>query len=81
MGLEKKDVEMMAVSIPTIDWWDIRDDIERLANAVERLEKVLECFIVLYHEERVKSWGLILKELLRKEEIKKGNRKNGNRTR
>jgi pyruvate-formate lyase-activating enzyme len=73
MSLEKKDLEMMSVSIPVVDWWDIQEDIERLTEVVQRLEKVLDYFIAIYHEERVKNWEMILQKMIEKQE-KKGNR-------
>lgn len=74
MGFDRKDLEMMAVSIPTVDFMDIREDLERLTDVVDRLERVLEAFIMLYHEERVKNWEMILQAMLRKREEKQGNR-------
>jgi hypothetical protein len=71
MGLDQRDIEMMCVSIPTTDFWEMREELDRLADSVERLEKVVECLIALYHEERIKNWELILQEMLRREEDKK----------
>jgi hypothetical protein len=79
MGLDERDKEMMAVSVPTVDYFEMREDLDRLEDAVIRIEKVVEALILLHKEERVKSWELILREMLRKEDQKKGNR-NGNRT-
>ena len=73
MGLGKKDFEMMAVSIPVLDWWDIQEEIDRLEKIADRLESVEEALIDLYRTERVKSWEIILKKMLEKQE-KKGNR-------
>jgi len=80
MGLDRKDLSMLSVSIPVVDWWDIREQIDQLNDAVNRLERVAESLVELYLSERTKSWELILKEMLAKEEKKKGN-PNGNRTR
>jgi hypothetical protein len=70
MSLDKKDLEMMAVSVPTTDFWELREEIDRLADMVERLETIVKALVTLYHEERVKNWELILKEMLRREERK-----------
>ena len=72
MSLDKKDLQMISVSIPVVDWWDIREEIDRLNDNVDRLEKVVKSLITLYDEERIKNWELILKEMLREEERKKG---------
>jgi hypothetical protein len=73
MIIDKRDREMMALSVPTVDLFELRDDLDRLEDAVIRLEKVVECLIELYRSERLKNWKLILREMLRKEEQKKGN--------
>jgi hypothetical protein len=65
--------------VSVTDLWDIDDRIDRLSDCVERLEKVLEAFILLYQKERVKSWELILQEMTREMVQKKGNNY-GNRT-
>jgi hypothetical protein len=78
MTLEKRDLEMLCVSIPTIDLLDIRDELDRLEDVACRLEKVLEALVALYSEERIKNWEMILQEMVKKEERKKGNY--GNRT-
>ncbi len=65
--IDQRDREMMAVSIPVVDYWEMREDLDRLEDAVLRLEKVVECLIELYQSERVKNWELILQEMLRKE--------------
>ena len=79
MGLEKKDLEMMSISVPVVDYWEMKEEIDRLSDCVERLENVLEAFIKLLQEERVKNWEMILQKMLEKEERKKGNRFHGNR--
>lgn len=71
MGLDKKDIQMMAVSIPTVDYWDMKEELDKLSDCVNRLEKVVEILVALYHEERVKNWELILQEMLKREEGKK----------
>ena len=63
---------MMGVAIPVVDYWEMREDLDRLEDAVNRLEKVVECLIELYREERVKNWEMILREMLRRGEGKKG---------
>lgn len=67
MGLDRKDLEMMSVSIPTVDWWDIREDIDSLTDTVERLERVVEALALVWKEERTKSWEMILQRMLSKE--------------
>jgi hypothetical protein len=73
MALDQKDLQMLSVSIPVVDYWEMKEDIDRLEDAVNRLEKVVEALILLHKEERVKSWEMILREMLKKEE-QKGNR-------
>jgi len=73
MSLDKRDLEMLAVSIPVVDYWEMREELDRLSDAVSRLEKIAELFLLLYKEERVKSWEMILQKMLEKEERKKGN--------
>jgi len=79
MSLDKRDMQMMAVSVPTVDYFEMREDIDRLEDAVNRLEKVVECLVELYRSERVKNWELILKEMLRKELEKRGDQYDRNR--
>jgi hypothetical protein len=73
MSLEKRDIEMLSVSVPVVDYWEMRDDLDRLEDSVNRLERVVEALIELYRTERVKNWEMILKKMLEKEERKKGN--------
>ncbi len=70
MGIEKKDLEMLALSVPTMDLWELREDLDRLEDAVNRLEKVVESMIELYREERVKSWEMILQGMLKEQRPK-----------
>ena len=79
MGLDKRDKEMMALSVPMVDYFEMREDLDRIEDVVIRLERIVEVLVELYLKERVKNWELILREMLKKEEQKKGNR-NGNRT-
>ena len=67
MSLDEKDIAMMAVSIPTVDYWEIREDVDRLEDAVNRLEKIVEALLNLYQEERLKTWELILKGMIEKQ--------------
>jgi hypothetical protein len=77
MGLDKKDFEMMSVSIPIVDWFDVRDQIDRLNGDVNRLEKIVEALAEIYQKERVKSWEIILNKMIEREDRKaKGNPKN-----
>lgn len=71
MGLDKRDTEMMCIAIPVVDYWQMREDLDRLEDAISRLEKNVEVLAELYLKERVKNWELILKEMLEKEERKK----------
>ncbi len=74
MGLDKKDFEMMAVSIPTVDWFDVREEIEKLSDTVNRLEAILTAFVELYRQERVKTWEMVLNKILEREDKKRGRR-------
>jgi hypothetical protein len=66
---------MMAVSIPMIDWFDIRDQIDRLNDDVNRLEKTVEALVEMYQKERVKLWEIILIKMIeRKDRKAKENR-------
>ena len=71
MGLDKKDIEMMAVSVPTVDYWEMKEEIDRLNDSVNRLEKVVEMLIEVYRTERVKTWEIMLKGMLDREEKKR----------
>jgi hypothetical protein len=44
-----------------------------LAESVDHLEKVVQALIELYKEERVKNWEMILREMMKELEGKKGN--------
>jgi len=72
MGLEKKDIEMMTISVPTVDYWEMRDDLDQLKDAINRLERTIEALAEIYRTERVKNWSGILDEMLRQRELKKG---------
>lgn len=78
MVLENKDLEMMCVSIPVVDYWEMKEEISNLQDAVCRLERIIEALILLYREERVKNWEMILRKMLEKNEQRRGDR--GNRT-
>lgn len=64
MGLDERDHQMISVSVPVVDYFEMREDLDRLEDAVNRLEKMVEALIQLYHEERVKNWQLILQEMM-----------------
>lgn len=64
---------MMCISVPVVDYWEMREDLDRLEDSVNRLEKVVEALIELYRIERVKTWEMILHKMLERRE-KKGNR-------
>lgn len=78
MALDERDKQIMSVSVPVVDYFEMREDLDRLEDAVNRLEKIVEAMIELYRSERVKNWELILQGML-KEQDKKGNR-NADRT-
>lgn len=79
MAIDDRDKEILAVSVPMTDYLQMREELDRLEDSVNRLERVVEAMIELYRSERVKSWEMILQEMLKKEEgKKKGNY--GNRT-
>ena len=63
---------MMSVSIPVVDWWDIQEEIDRLEKIAHRLERITETLLALYHEERVKTWKMVLQAMLKKQETNKG---------
>jgi signal transduction histidine kinase len=75
MSLDRRDLEMLTVSIPVVDYWEMREELDRLNDSVDRLERITEALIELYRVERVKNWELILQEMLKQQ---KGNR-NGSR--
>jgi hypothetical protein len=73
MGLNETDIQdvKLARLVAVIDLWDIDDRISHLEEITERLEKVVQCLIALYREERVKNWEMILHEMLKRKEDKK----------
>ena len=71
--IDERDRQMMSISVPVLDYLEMREDLDRLENAVVRLERVAEVLVELYFSERTKSWEMILKGMLKKEESKKGN--------
>jgi hypothetical protein len=73
MSLDRRDLEMLTVSIPVVDYWEMREELDRLNDSVDRLERITEALIELYRVERVKNWEMILQEMLEKEETKKGS--------
>ena len=68
MSLDQKDLEMMAVSVPTVDWWDIREEIDNLTENVNRLQTIVEALAELYRTERVKTWEMVLTKMLERQE-------------
>ena len=68
MTLDKKDISMLSVSIPTVDYWELKEEIGRLNDSVNRLEKIIEALGELYHRERVKTWELVLTKMLERED-------------
>ncbi len=71
--MDQKDFGDVRLARPVgiTDLWDIDDRINRLEDCVERLEKCIEALVLLYKEERVKGWTLILQEMLKREDDKK----------
>jgi hypothetical protein len=67
----------LARPVPVVDLWDIDDRIARLEAIAGRLEKAVEAFGELYKNERVKNWEMILQEMLKQYELKKGNENAG----
>ncbi len=63
MGLDKKDIEMLSIAVPVVDYWQMKEELDRLSESVTRLEEIVKCLITLYREERVKTWELILWEM------------------
>jgi hypothetical protein len=81
MSLTDQDFQDLRLSRPVsvTDLWDIDDRIDRLERITERLERAVVAFGELYKNERIKNWELILREMLKQYESKKGNNY-GNRT-
>lgn len=74
MSLDEKDFDdtRLARPVAVVDLWDIDDRICHLEEITERLEKALRTLITLYHGERVKTWELILKEMINQKDRKNG---------
>jgi uncharacterized protein Yka (UPF0111/DUF47 family) len=72
VGLDKKDLQMMSVLIPVVDWWDIQEEIDRLEDIADRLERIAEVFLALYKEERTKNWEIVLQTMMKKHQNGKG---------
>ena len=82
MTLDKKDISMLSVSIPTVDWLEVREEIDRLNDNVNRLEQIVEALAEMYRQERLKTWELILMKMIEREDRKaKGNQRNESGTR
>jgi hypothetical protein len=75
MGLDTKDKEMLSISIPVVDYWELKDELERLSETVGQLRDILSCFVQLYRQERVKAWEMVLTKLLEKEDKKTKRRR------
>jgi len=80
LQITKSDLDDVRLSRPVsvTDLWDIDDRIARLERIAERLEQVVIAFGELYREERVKGWELILRQMMKAEDVKRG--RYGNRT-
>ncbi len=68
--IDHRDKEMMCIASPLVDYWEMREDLDRLEGAVIRLERIVQALIELYRVERVKNWEMILQAMLNQ----KGNR-------
>lgn len=81
MTLREEDLEDVRQARPValLDLWGIDDRLDRMEDAVNRLEKIVEALVELYRSERVKNWELILQGMLKEQDKKKGNW-NGNRS-
>jgi len=78
--MDKNDLSKLHAAIPVIGFFEMRADVEQLTSTVERLEKVVDTLVNLYREERVKTWELVLNEMAKDLDQKRGD-KNGIRTR
>jgi hypothetical protein len=78
MSIDKKDREMMSLSVPVVDYFEMKDEIDRLSSTVERLETAIQVLTELYRTERVKTWEIVLREMLN--QMEKGETRNGFRT-
>jgi len=67
MGLDERDKEMLSIATPVVDYWEMREELDRMEDTVNRLEKIVECLLELYRGERVKNWEMIIKEMLKQE--------------
>ncbi len=67
----------LARPVAVVDLWDVEDRITRLEAIVERFEHVLEGFLVLYKEERIKTWEMILRKILEEEKGRPGGTRTG----
>jgi hypothetical protein len=81
MSLTDKDFQDLRLCRPAsaVDIWDLDDRIDRLEAIAERLERAVAAFGELYKGERIKNWELILREMLKREENKRGH-DNGTRS-
>jgi hypothetical protein len=70
VALDTKDLEDVKLARPVavVDLWSLDDRITQLEEITERLEKVGKTLVTLYHEERVKSWEIILKEMMKQKD-------------
>lgn len=75
MSLTDSDFQDIRLSRPVsvTDLWDIDDRIDRLEAITGRLERAVVAFGELYRTERIKNWELILREMLKREEEKRGH--------
>lgn len=80
MGLEEKDIEAVKLARPValVDLWEMDDRLDHLEEITERLEKAVRSLVTLYHEERVKTWEVILREMLNQRDRKNERKNKGN---
>jgi hypothetical protein len=73
MSLDERDKQMMSLSVPTVDYMEMREDLDRLEDAVNRLWEIILALAEIYRSERVKGWEIILQGMLKEQDRKKGN--------
>lgn len=82
MGLTEKDIEdtMQARPVAVVDLYDVHDLLDKMSTIIDRLEDITRMLHEHLHQERSKSWELILKAMLEKEDQKRGDKKDAHRT-
>ena len=54
----------LARPVSVADLCDIDDRIDRLEALQERMEETIQALLALYKEERIKTWEVILKQMM-----------------